>query len=122
MWHYSQTTGAIVSDDGSIRGAGYSGRGADLDNPAGQGDICEGPIPQGIWDIGPFFDDPGGRGLVVCHLTPEMDTETYGRSGFMIHGDNSEHNHTASEGCIVLARPLREAIATSGDKRLMVTP
>ena len=122
MWTYSQSTGALASQDGSVRSTGYSGNGADLNNPAGQGDKGHGPIPQGAWTIGPFFDDPGGKGPCVCHLTPQTGTDALGRSGFMIHGDNSEANHTASEGCVILAREVREAIAESGDTTLEVNP
>ena len=70
-----------------------------------------GPIPRGKWEIGAFFDDPGGKGQVVAHLTPCDGTETFGRSGFLIHGDNSALNHSASEGCIVAPRVIREQIA-----------
>jgi hypothetical protein len=121
-WTYSQSSGNLTDPDGVLAGQGYSGNGADLDNPAGQGDVGHGPIPQGDWTIGAFFDDPGGKGPVVAHLTPNEGTETFGRSGFMIHGDNSEMNHTASEGCIILARTYRKAIAASGDSILSVTP
>ena len=122
MWIYSQTTGKLNAPDGSTPGFGYSGRGADLNNPSGEADVAQGPIPEGMWTIGAFFNDPGGKGPIVCHLTPYPETDTFGRSGFMIHGDNSEANHTASEGCIILARPLREAIEASGDHSLQVTP
>jgi hypothetical protein len=70
-----------------------------------------GPIPRGAWTIGLFFDDSGGKGPVVSHLTPRDGTETFGRSGFMLHGDNSAADHTASEGCIVAPRFIREQIA-----------
>jgi hypothetical protein len=81
-----------------------------------------GPIPRGAWTIGPFHDDPGGKGPVVAHLTPIEGTETFGRAGFMIHGDNKALNHTASDGCIILARSLRQTIAGSGDHELQVVP
>ena len=70
-----------------------------------------GPIPRGAWRIEPFRDDPGGKGPVVAHLTPIEGTETFGRAGFMIHGDNSALNHSASEGCIVAPRFIRDQIA-----------
>jgi hypothetical protein len=121
MWGYSQSTGNLTDPNGEIRGQGYSGNNSDLDNPAGQGDVDRGPIPQGDWTIGPFFDDPGGKGPVVCHLTPCVDTVTFGRSGFMIHGDNRESNHSASEGCVILSHTLRCLIRDSGDMVLEVT-
>ncbi len=121
MWTYSQSSGTLTAPDGSVVGHGYSGRGGGLNNPQAENEPDIGPIPQGQWNIGPFFDDPGGKGPIVAHVTPSPQTEAFGRSGFMIHGDNSEANHTASEGCIILARPLRQAIADSGDTILQVT-
>ena len=122
MWTYSQSTGALTNAAGEVIGAGYSGRSVGLNNPSAQDIPDVGPIPQGAWTIGPFFDDPGGKGPCVCHLTPQAGTDALGRSGFMIHGDNSEANHTASEGCVILARVLREAIAESSDTTLQVNP
>jgi uncharacterized Zn-binding protein involved in type VI secretion len=121
-WTYEQSTGNLTDPNGTLLGQGYSGNGVDLDQPTDQNVPCHGPIPQGQWAIGTFFDDPGGKGPIVCHLTPAPETVTFGRSGFMIHGDNAAANHTASEGCIILARPFREAIAASGDTVLTVTP
>jgi hypothetical protein len=119
-WTYEQSTGNLTAPNGDLAGQGYSGNGADLDNPSGQADVGHGPIPQGDWTIGPFFDDPGGKGPVVAHLIPCVDTQTFGRSGFMIHGDNSHMDHTASEGCIILSNPLRQLIKNSGDNQLIV--
>lgn len=101
-------------------GIGYSGHGDGLNNPAAQTEHDIGPIPQGEWTIGAFFDDPGGKGPIVCDLTPLPETLTFGRSGFMIHGDNSQGNHSASHGCIILGRKYREMIAASGDNTLVV--
>ncbi len=53
-------------------------------------------------------------------LTPVPGTQTFGRDGFLIHGDNRRHD--ASQGCIVLDRTARNRIATSGDTRLNVVP
>jgi hypothetical protein len=44
----------------------------------------------------------------------------FGRDGFLIHGDNSAMNHTASEGCIILTRDIRQRISDSGDTQLTV--
>ena len=108
MWTYAQSTGDLTGSDGSLAGVGYSGRGTGLDNPSAQATVDIGPIPAGRWIIGPFFDDPGGKGPIVAHLTPVTGTETFGRSGFMIHGDNAALTHTASEGCVILAHSLRQ--------------
>jgi hypothetical protein len=122
MWTYAQSTGRLTDPEGVPLANGYSGRGAGLDNPSAQATVDVGPIPAGQWTIGAFFDDPGGKGPMVCHLTACKGTETFGRTGFMIHGDNTQANHSASEGCIVLSRPLREQIAASGDSSLEVIP
>jgi hypothetical protein len=121
MWSYEQTTGRLASPAGTFVGLGYSGHGAGLDNPKLQAEPMVGPIPQGNWQIGEFFDDSGGKGPIVAHLTPATGTETFGRSGFMIHGDNAELDHTASEGCLVLPHCLRQMIMSSQDRVLRVT-
>lgn len=120
-WKYSQSTGELVNPTGSGVGIGYSGRGAGLNSPAHQSVADVGPIPQGEWVIGSFFDDPGGKGPIVAHLVPASGTETFGRSGFMIHGDNAELDHTASEGCIILPRVVREMVMASSVRGLIVT-
>lgn len=120
-WTFQQSTGALTAPDGTLVGHGYSGNGPDLDNPAAQGVIDHGPIPQGGWIIGTFADRPV-VGEFAAPLTPCEDTDTLGRSGFYVHGDNPAMDHTASDGCVVLLRPLREAIAISGDRLLRVVP
>lgn len=120
-WKYSQSTGKLINPSGSLVGIGYSGRGEGLNNPAMQNVLDVGPIPQGRWTIGAFFNDPGGKGPLVGRLLPLQGTETFGRSGFMLHGDNEAMNHTASEGCIVLARINREQILACNDCLLIVT-
>jgi hypothetical protein len=119
-WKYSQTTGELVNPAGSRVGIGYSGRGDGLNNPKEQEVVTIGPIPQGDWTIGSFFDD-AHKGPLVAHLTPAPGTDTFGRDGFMIHGDNQAGNHTASEGCIILPRVLREMILASSERSLHVT-
>jgi hypothetical protein len=53
-------------------------------------------------------------------LTPFPGTQTYGRDGFLIHGDNVLHD--ASQGCIILDRAVRNRISSSGGNRLNVLP
>ena len=119
-WQYQQSTGNLTDPDGNQVAQGYSGHGPGLDNPAMQDVHMVGPIPQGSWSIGTFFDDPGGKGPIVTHLTPAPGNDAFGRSGFMIHGDNPAANHTASDGCIILARPFRQVISASSDRALVV--
>jgi len=121
MWKYSQSSGRMASSAGSCTGIGYSGHGEGLNNPAMQHVPDVGPLPQGVYDIGAFFDDVGGKGPIVAHLSAQPGSETFGRSGFMIHGDNGASDHTASEGCIILPRAMREQIMASNDRVLIVT-
>lgn len=119
MWTYNSSNG-LLSHNWSLVGSGYSGRGDGINNPA-MADVPNfGPIPAGQYTMSPFFDDPGGKGPCVTRLTPAPGTNTHGRSGFMIHGDNSEHDRTASEGCIILGRTMRQQIRNSGDDQLEV--
>ncbi|WP_414655860.1 tlde1 domain-containing protein [Frateuria sp.] len=82
-----------------------------------------GPLPQGTYTIGPIQDNvtnSGHRLLQSMRLTPSPFNEMFGRGGFLIHGDNSRANHSASEGCIVLKPSIRSIIGHSGDNVLHV--
>src|SRR5882762_4348724 len=102
MWSYSVANGNL-SHDGVFVGAGYSGHDNGVQNGINNPDLENvhdvGPIPRGNYTIQPFFDDTGGKGPIVAHLDPEPGTEVFARSGFMIHGDNSTGNRSASHGC-----------------------
>jgi hypothetical protein len=119
MWSYDSANGNL-SQDGAFVGTGYSGFGDGVNNPAEEMDADIGPIPRGNYTIEPFFDDPGGKGPIVAHLEPAPENTMFGRTGFMIHGDNAAMNHTASHGCIILARDIRQRISDSGDTALEV--
>lgn len=119
MWTYDSSNGNL-SHDGNFIGVGYSGNTTGLNNPAEENVVAVGPIPRGSWTIGAFFNDPGGKGPIVAHLTANPGTDLFSRDGFMIHGDNAALNHSASEGCIILARPYRQQISASGDTDLQV--
>ena len=120
MWVYEIPTGKLFDKTGVLKGQGYSGNGADLDNPAAENVIGHGPIPEGEWQIGKFESYPH-LGELAAPLTPMLGNDMDGREGgFFMHGDNAKMNFTASDGCIVLSRPLREAIAASGDADVTV--
>ena len=118
MWIYNQSNGTF-SRDGRIVGQGYSGFGVGKNNPALQNLVDVGPIPQGHWEIGPP-EDTHTHGPHVMALTPAPGTDTFGRGGFLIHGDAIEHPGAASHGCIILPRNLRDEISSSGDNQLQV--
>ena len=121
MWTYSQHSGKLMAPDGSFVGIGYSGHGAGVNNPEMEAVRDVGPIPQGLYAIGVAYSD-SEKGPCVMPLTPDGSTDTFGRSGFLIHGDEVGEvgKQLASEGCIILNHALREEIAASGDNSLEV--
>ena len=118
MWTYQQSTGKL-SHNGDLVGMGYSGHGAGVNNGALESDAGIGPIPRGLWIIGPFYDDPH-LGPCVAHLDPVSPDDAHGRTLFRIHGDNAEGNESASRGCIIMNRLVRLAVKSSGDTSLQV--
>ena len=121
MWTYRQSNGALLRDGEPIA-TGYSGYGAHANLAADETLKALGPIPRGRYTIGaPEALDGGPHGPFVLPLDAHPDNEMLGRSGFLMHGDNSEGNHTASMGCIILPRATRVLVAQSGDTDLEVT-
>ena len=116
-WTWHQSTGLLTRDQKSWRG--YSGAARGRNNPALQAAIGIGPIPQGRWTIADRHDSPN-TGPCTLTLVPDPDTATFGRSAFRIHGDSIAHPGTASHGCIILPRAVRDAIWRSGDRNLQV--
>lgn len=111
-----------------LEGEGYSGHGAGVNNPQLQERHDVGPIPQGMYLIEVIRGTDGqpcdyeGKKAPVMRLTPEPGTETFGRSGFLIHGDlvGEAGQEEASLGCIIMPHSVRVAVAASGDYLLKV--
>ena|SRR5215469_4753705 len=118
MWIYNQANGTL-SRDQQLVGEGYSGFGDGKNNPTMQDEPNIGPIPRGTYEIGSPHDTPA-HGPHVMSLSPVVGTDTFGRGGFLIHGDAIASPGTASHGCIILARDLRDKISGSGDTQLQV--
>lgn len=118
MFTYSQAAG-VLSQDGSQMGVGYSGHGAGLNNSAMQTVPDVGPVPQGLYSIGPWHDAVH-LGPCVALLTP-IDQDAFGRTAIFVHGDDSAMDHGASHGCIILGPTIRRAMRASGDTSLTVT-
>src|SRR6266545_322111 len=108
---YVQKTGKLLLNGKEI-GCGYSGHGDGVNNPAKEKEKDVGPIPAGLWTIGPAFKHDT-KGPLVMRLTPDGH-KAHGRDGFMIHGDNKKMDNSASEGCIILGPEVRKKIAESG--------
>ena len=117
-WRYEQATGRILQD-GQRVAIGYSGAGDCKNDPSAQDVHNAGPLPRGLYEIGAPVDTMT-HGPYVLRLTPDPANEMCGRAGFLIHGDSKVAPGTASEGCIILRRMVREKIWDSGDKQLEV--
>jgi hypothetical protein len=119
-WTYSQSSGKLLLNE-TLIATGYSGHEEGLNNPALQNEAQIGPIPQGAYTIGPVTANHPGKGPIVMELIPRPGTQVFGRSGFLIHGDNQALDRGASHGCIILDRLTREKVAASADRNLVVT-
>ena len=118
-WVYFQSSGQIFYR-GALVGTGYAGFGEGVNNPEDETIPNVGPIPVGNYTIGPAFTHPTAGPITMC-LTPLEGTNTFGRDGFLIHGDTASMDHTASHGCIIMPHPVRVTVATSNDRTLTVT-
>lgn len=110
---FNQKSGMVLLFEGNSRtplGYGYSGDSEHYNKPDTQSLKNQGVIPRGVYSISPPEKHPT-LGEVVMRLTPDAGNEMFGRSGFYIHGDNKDMNHTASQGCIILAREVRVTLA-----------
>ena len=120
MWTYRQSSGELLKD-GRFIAQGYSGHGAGKNNPACQSVRDVGPIPCGAWEIVSLTTGMTPHGPYVLHLEPCNGTQTFGRAGFLMHGDSLKHPGEASEGCVIMQRWVRERVWLSEDRALTVT-
>jgi type VI secretion system (T6SS) effector TldE1-like protein len=120
-WSYAQKTGEL-NQDGKHVAKGYSGFDNGKNDPSMQELSNVGPIPQGQWTIAGPPANTADHGPYVLRLEPSPETNTFGRSGFLMHGDSKEHPGCASHGCVIMPRPVREQVWNSGDRELDVIP
>jgi len=118
---YSQSAGGFtctndITGQQYLTCTGYSGQGVGLNNPAAQNQRDVGPLPQGDYTVGA---PTRRRGPLTLPLTPDPNNAMYGRSGFLIHGDNPAQNNTASDGCIVLPPACRAGIPAGETVRVV---
>lgn len=118
---YVQKSGNLYRD-GSLVGNGYSGHEDGRNNPELQAMHSVGPIPRGRWRICGPPQDTAEHGPYVLRLEPVPGTNTFGRSGFLMHGDAVAlaQRGQASLGCIIQPRSVREGVWASGDYDLTV--
>ena len=121
-WRYHQKTGKLehADSDGDLVyiATGYSGAGEGKNNPALEHMANLGPIPRGRYQISaPRTSER--TGLYVFDLIPDGH-DAYKRTDFQIHCNHKESPGSASTGCIVLGRAIREMISESDDNQLEV--
>lgn len=118
MMIYQQDTGLMFLD-GAILGEGYSGQPPYVNSHADEDRLDLGPIPCGLWSVGPAYED-GELGPLVMNLDAMPGTPTYDRIEFRIHGDSITNPGYASKGCIVMPESTRLAIIQSKETLLSV--
>ena len=119
MYTFQQSTGRFTDAAGSLIADAYSGHGPGVNNPSMENVPKIGPLPRGLYTIGPAENHPH-LGPIAMPLTADPGSQSFGRCGFFLHGDNGQGNRSASEGCIILPRDVREKIAAGADRRLRV--
>lgn len=117
---FNSTTGDTYLNGTLLHDKAYSGHGEGVNNVAMEKVHEFGPIPRGDYSIGDWIPHHPTLGIWVAPLFPKEGTDTFGRSGFFIHGDTRAMNHTASHGCVIENSADRTAIRESGAKLLRV--
>jgi hypothetical protein len=123
-WRWDQSAGHLMLGAKSVS-RGYSGRARGKNNPALQGVRGVGPIPRGRYKIGAPYNSknvgPYTLPLDAIDAKPGDDIhQETGRSAFRIHGDSIRAPGTASKGCIILPRAIRQQIWASGIREIEV--
>ena len=118
-WTYTQSTGVLLDANENQIATGYSGSPEGKNDPTKQNIHDVGPIPRGSYTIGEPFSS-SLHGPFCMPLEPDPANDMFGRDGFLMHGDSMEHPGCASEGCIIMQRPIREQVWASTDHILQV--
>lgn len=116
-------TGAIRKD-GVLVGSGYAGAPGFVNDPSATALKAKGPLPVGIYKIGPSEAQHQSLGIFVLPLEPQPGNEMFGRGDFYFHGANAakdlDGQQASSEGCIVTDHDTRVLIDQDADHMLAV--
>ena len=88
-------------------------------NPALEAVANVGPIPRGMWAVSAPRSTLT-HGPYVLPVTALPETHTFGRTGFLLHGDSVVTPGSASQGCVILPKAYRVRLWKSGDPLLRV--
>lgn len=127
---FSQSAGTITDDQGTVlTHLAFAGNDSRPDvnpnhihgfnNPGAQNVRCIGPLPQGVYRCGAWGTYPK-VGQIACPLT-QTSGETFGRSGFFIHGPGALDPLNSSEGCIVVPHDDRIKVMGAKPSTIAVT-
>lgn len=123
MWIFAIKDGLFLRDSPSgvevLCRTAYSGVPEAKNDPSKQTVPNVGPLPTGAYWIGGVSENKE-HGPLAIRLIPIPQFAMYGRGGFLIHGDSIEHPGSASHGCIILPRSIRERLIASADRGLLV--
>ena len=114
---YVQRTGVITDEGGHVVAIGWAGHDEGRNNPDMQDHMSLGPLPVGKYKFGPWGDHetvedyPAHLGPMISSLI-QVEGETFGRSGFFMHGPGGVNPLQSSRGCIEVYRPERNKIHT----------
>ena len=116
-WKYEQATGKLTNPENLHAATGYSGGDAGqrpdgVNNPAMQSIRNVGPIPKGTYTFGEPVHH-SHLGPFAIPLVPDPANEMYGRDSFYCHGDNFAMDDSASDGCIIMPRSVRNEMWAS---------
>lgn len=123
-WTYVQSSGKLYRPDGSLAGVGYAGGNGGI-HPEGinnhglQDARMIGPLPVGVYRRGMVVAQ-SHLGPFAIPLQPDAANIMFGRSAFYMHGDKATPQRSASDGCIIMARAVREEFYASDDSVLFV--
>jgi hypothetical protein len=116
LWHNHYLVARRLYS-GADDGDGVVEPGEGMNDPSKVAERSVGPVPPGRYILGPAHAHPL-TGPVTMRLIPDKDTDTLGRSGFLVHGGAAVGG--SSKGCIVAPPTVRAMLATSDDRVLMV--
>lgn len=119
MWKYEQTTGRLYNASGKVIATGYAGKGEHKNKHESQSVVGMGPLPVGRYTLNAPRTS-AKTGPYAMDLTPAKENVMFGRSAFQMHGDSIKAPGTASSGCIIMPRNIRELVWNSGDHKLEV--
>jgi hypothetical protein len=106
-WTFKVAAGEIWRNGKLMAKGVYSGHGDAINDSSKEAMPAHGPIPRGRWLMDGVYNS-AKVGPFAIILDPAPGTNAFGRSGFRVHGDNAKGDQSASEGCVIVPRNIRD--------------